>query len=93
MQSPGQFLDTLHAIEQRLGRERTIHWGPRTIDLDILLYDDEIISTETLTVPHIDMQNRLFVLKPLDEIAGFVRHPLLGKTIHQLCEELENHQK
>ena len=93
MQSPEQFLDTLHAIEQRLGRERTIHWGPRTIDLDILLYDDVIMSTETLTVPHIDMQNRLFVLKPLDEIAGFVRHPLLGKTIHQLCEELENHQK
>ena len=93
LQNPQQFLDTLHAIEQRLGRERTIHWGPRTIDLDILLYDDEVISTETLTVPHIDMQNRLFVLKPLDEIAGFVRHPLLGKTIHQLCEELEKNQK
>ena len=93
LQNPQQFLDTLHAIEQRLGRERTIHWGPRTIDLDILLYDDEVISTETLTVPHIDMQNRLFVLKPLDEIASFVRHPLLGKTIHQLCEELEKNQK
>lgn len=89
MQSPQQFLDTLHAIEQRLGRERTIHWGPRTIDLDILLYDDIIMSTETLTIPHIDMQNRLFVLKPLDEIAGFKRHPLFGKTIHQLCAELE----
>jgi dihydroneopterin aldolase/2-amino-4-hydroxy-6-hydroxymethyldihydropteridine diphosphokinase len=89
MQSPQQFLDTLHAIEQRLGRERTIRWGPRTIDLDILLYDDIIMSTETLTIPHIDMQNRLFVLKPLDEIAGFKRHPLFGKTIHQLCAELE----
>lgn len=89
LQSPEQFLETLHRIEYALGRERTIHWGPRTIDLDILLYDDMVLHTETLSIPHIDMQNRLFVLKPLDEIAGYMWHPVLQKTIHQLCAELE----
>lgn len=93
LQTPEQFLNTLHEIEQHLGRERNLHWGPRTIDLDILLYDDLVQSSETLTIPHIDMENRLFVLKPMDEIAGFVRHPVLKKTIHQLCTGLEESEK
>lgn len=88
LQSPQQLLETLHAIEQHLGRERIFHWGPRTIDLDILLYDDLVMSTETLTIPHIDLQNRIFVLEPLDEIAGFLWHPVYKKTIHQLYQQL-----
>lgn len=56
--------------------------------MDILLYDDEIIGTKRLTVPHADMQNRLFVLGPLNEIAGYVRHPVYLKTINQMYNEL-----
>lgn len=90
-----ELLDALMHIEKLFGRERLVHWGPRTLDLDILLYDDEVISTKRLTVPHPDMQNRLFVLGPLNEIGGYVRHPLYLKTIHQmyddLCKKEEKH--
>ena len=70
------------------GRERIIRWGPRTLDLDMLLYDDEIIGTPKLCVPHPDMQNRRFVLEPLSEIAGYKRHPVFHKTIAQMYAEL-----
>ena len=86
--SPDELLDRLHVLEQAADRKRIIHWGPRTLDLDILFYDNEIIDTEVLHVPHIDMENRDFVLKPLDEIAPYYRHPVLNKTIHQLLNEL-----
>lgn len=88
--SPEELLRELNKIEAENGRERLIHWGPRTLDLDILLYDDEIIDTETLHIPHIDMQNRDFVLEPLAEIAPFQRHPYLNKTIEQLWDDLQN---
>ena len=67
------------AAEQEAGRERKIHWGPRTLDLDILFYDKELIETEDLIIPHVDLENRYFVLKPLAEIAPNFRHPILKK--------------
>lgn len=66
---PYALLDRLHEIENACGRVRTIHWGPRTLDLDILLYDDLHMNEKELTIPHPDMMNREFVLNPLREIA------------------------
>ena len=88
--SPEALLDYLHSIENAAGRTREIHWGPRTLDLDIILYGDMIINTESLTVPHIDMQNRIFVLKPLCEIAPYAYHPGLKKTVNSLLSALTN---
>ena len=76
--SPFELLEKMQQVENLAGRERKVHWGPRTLDLDMLLYDDQIIDSEKLTVPHADMQNRDFVLVPLCEIAPYVRHPSTG---------------
>lgn len=86
--SPEELLDLLHEIEQAAHRERLIHWGPRTLDLDILLYDNEVLETEDLIIPHVEMHKRDFVLKPLAEIASNKRHPILGKTIGELAAQL-----
>lgn len=85
---PEELLVFLHEIEQHAGRERLIHWGPRTLDLDIIFYDDLVYDSETLTIPHPDMQNRDFVLKPMQEIAPYKRHPISGKTVSQMLEEV-----
>ncbi len=86
-------LSFLQGIEGRLGRERTVKWGPRTIDLDILLYDDVCISQPDMQVPHPEMHKRAFVLIPLCEIAPEVRHPVLKKTIRELVENIPNETK
>ncbi len=86
---PFDLLKKLNEIEARLGRERLIHWGPRTIDLDIIYFDDEVINTDRLTVPHIDMANREFVLKPLMEVDPYVRHPLTGLRAEDMLNNLK----
>lgn len=87
--SPQELLKKIGEIEKALKRERIIHWGPRTIDLDILLYDQEVIRTPDLFIPHIEMENREFVLEPLSEIAPEAYHPLLQKTVYQMYADIK----
>ena len=88
LMTPEELLDKLHEIEAEAKRQRVLRWGPRTLDLDILFYDDLIIDTEELHIPHIDMHNRNFVLEPLAQIAPYKRHPILNQTIEQIKGEL-----
>ncbi len=81
---PQELLDVLHQVEQEANRERNMRWGPRTLDLDIIFYDDCVVDQEKLQIPHPDMENRQFVLKPLAELAPYLRHPLNGKTVSQM---------
>ena len=83
-----ELLQILQKVEEHAGRERKIHWGPRTLDLDIIFYDDAIISEDDLIVPHPDMKNRDFVLKPLMQIAPYKLHPVYRKTISDMYVEL-----
>ena len=85
---PHELLKLLHEVENKAGRLRGERWGPRTLDLDIIFYDNTVISDPTLRIPHAEMHKRDFVLKPLSEIAPNCIHPTLGKTVVELLEEL-----
>lgn len=101
--TPEELLDKVLDIEQQLGRDREEEarvkaqtgerFAPRKIDIDILFYDDEIIDTPRLQIPHPLIQDRDFVLRPLNEIAPDKIHPVLRKTISTLFEEMETKQQ
>jgi len=89
---PTRLMQQLLEIEKAMGRERVQKKGPRTIDIDILLFGDRVMNTLDLTIPHPAMQYRRFVLEPLAEIAPSALHPLLKKTIEELLQELPPNQ-
>lgn len=86
--NPEELLLLLQSLEKEAGRERRLHWGPRTLDLDILFFEDEMICTPNLVIPHPDMKNRDFVLQPMAEIAPYLVHPVYHKTIADMLGEL-----
>ncbi|HEY4786324.1 MAG TPA: 2-amino-4-hydroxy-6-hydroxymethyldihydropteridine diphosphokinase [Bacteroidales bacterium] len=91
---PFEVLDKIQKIETKLGRERgNERYTARTIDIDILFYDDLIINTPKLTIPHIEMSGRRFVLEPLAEIVPMMVHPVYLKTVRELLTECEDRCK
>ncbi|MDO5154791.1 MAG: 2-amino-4-hydroxy-6-hydroxymethyldihydropteridine diphosphokinase [Eubacteriales bacterium] len=89
LKSPQELLETVLSIEKEAHRERLIHWGPRTLDIDILFYDNLVIREEHLLIPHIEIPKREFVLKPLATIAPYYVHPISGKMIIELLDACE----
>jgi len=85
--SPLELLETIHRIESKLGRIRYQKWAERLIDVDILYYDNKVIESDSLTIPHPELHNRMFTLIPMAEIAPLFNHPVLGKTSVELLQE------
>ena len=88
--SPKELMSFLLNIESEMGRIRKEKWGPRLIDLDLLFYDNLILNQKEITLPHPEIQNRKFVLTPLNEIAENLTHPILKRTIKFLLQELSD---
>ena len=91
--TPRELLAVCQEIEFALGRVKTVKWGPRTIDLDIVLYSEQIVREPDLEIPHPLMHERAFVLEPLAEIAPEAIHPVLGKTVAELFYDLRSRQE
>lgn len=92
LMTPEELLVFLQELEQFAERKRKVRWGTRTLDLDIIFYEDIIMDNEKLTIPHPDVQNRDFVIKPLAQLSPYLRHPVLQKTmVHMLKDIKETH--
>ena len=90
---PQALLAELQGIENSMGRIRGEKWGPRVIDLDILLYGQEIINDDSLVIPHPELHKRRFVLEPLFELAPYAIHPVFGISVRGLMERLQDESK
>lgn len=88
LKEPGELLAFIHEVEAEAKRERIVRWGPRTLDIDILFYDDLLISEPDLVVPHVEIEKRAFVLEPMVNIAPYFRHPVSKRTMTELAETL-----
>jgi 2-amino-4-hydroxy-6-hydroxymethyldihydropteridine diphosphokinase len=89
---PRQLLSRIAHVEREMGRQRVVHKGPRTLDIDILLFGTAIIDMPDLVIPHPAMAARRFVLVPLAEIAPDLRHPVLGRTIRDLLADIKGQE-
>lgn len=86
---PLELLNAVKEIERRLGRRPRAHWGPREVDIDIILWDDSVVETAELTIPHREFRNRAFVLQPLAELAPNAVDPVTGLAVRELAERPE----